>query len=135
MVLAARPDRDPGRPGAPDPLRAGPRPGRDAAVRRGPVARDAAGRPGVGAADADPDDLRWPAGGAPYGAGLWVEDEAVCFGAGWAGQLLLCRPSDGLVVVTQSDPGFAYGPPRATRCRWTGRRPALVRELLLGASH
>ena len=47
----------------------------------------------------------------PDGRGLWVEDDEGCFGAGWAGQLLLCRPRDGLVVVTQSDPGFDYGPP------------------------
>jgi hypothetical protein len=47
----------------------------------------------------------------PYGMGLWVEHADVCFGAGWAGQLLLCRPRDELVVVTLSDPGFTYGPP------------------------
>jgi hypothetical protein len=69
----------------------------------------------------------------PYGAGLWVEDDEVWFGPGWAGQLLLCRPADGLVVVTQSDPGFDYWPPARDELP-PGWRPALdlVRERLLG---
>jgi CubicO group peptidase (beta-lactamase class C family) len=46
----------------------------------------------------------------PYGMGLWLESPGVFFGAGWAGQLLWCRPPDD-VVVTLSDPGFDYGPP------------------------
>jgi CubicO group peptidase (beta-lactamase class C family) len=47
----------------------------------------------------------------PYGLGVWVESPSVFFGAGWGGQLLLCRPEDQLVVVTLSDPEFSYGPP------------------------
>jgi CubicO group peptidase (beta-lactamase class C family) len=73
-----------------------------------------------------------PPEGRPYGAGLWVEDDQVCFGAGWAGQLLLCRPSDGLVVVSQSDPGFDYGPPASDTMPPDWRAPlALIREHLL----
>jgi CubicO group peptidase (beta-lactamase class C family) len=71
----------------------------------------------------------------PYGRGLWLEDGDVCFGAGWAGQLLLCRPRDGLVVVTQSDPGFDYGPPARDAMPPGWRAPLdLVREHLLGVS-
>ena len=68
----------------------------------------------------------------PYGRGLWVEDDEVCFGAGWAGQLLLCRPRDGLVVVTQSDPAFDYGPPARDAMPVDWRAPLdLVRQHLL----
>jgi CubicO group peptidase (beta-lactamase class C family) len=74
-----------------------------------------------------------PPEGRRYGAGLWVEDEEVCFGAGWAGQLLLCRPRDGLVVVTQSDPGFSYGPPARDLLPPGWEAPlGRVREQLLG---
>ena len=94
-----------------------------------------------GASLVDPGWVRWmrtpSSGGGPpegrrYGAGLWIEDEEVCFGAGWAGQLLLCRPVDGLVVVTQSDPGFSYGPPARDAMPEGWRAPLdLVREHLL----
>jgi CubicO group peptidase (beta-lactamase class C family) len=47
----------------------------------------------------------------PFGEGLWLEADGSFFGAGWAGQLLYCRPADGLVLVTLSDPAFEYGPP------------------------
>ena len=68
----------------------------------------------------------------PYGLGLWLEDDEVCFGAGWAGQLLLCRPRDGLVVVTQSDPAFDYGPPARDAMPPGWRAPlGLVRQHLL----
>ncbi len=56
-----------------------------------------------------------PPEGRPYGIGLWLEPDGAFFGAGWAGQLLWCRPSDGLVVVTLSDPRFDYGPPATDR--------------------
>ena len=70
----------------------------------------------------------------PYGAGLWIEDDEVCFGAGWAGQLLLCRPTDGLVVVAQSDPGFSYGPPARDAMPDHWRAPLeLVRGRLLAS--
>ena len=94
-----------------------------------------------GAPVVDPGWVRWmrtpssgggPPEGRPYGAGLWIEDEEVCFGAGWAGQLLLCRPVDGLVVVTQSDPAFDYGPPARDAMPPDWRAPLdLVREHLL----
>ena len=68
----------------------------------------------------------------PYGLGLWLEDDEVCFGAGWAGQLLLCRPRDGLVVVTQSDPAFDYGPPARDAMPPGWRAPlGLVRQHLV----
>ncbi len=71
----------------------------------------------------------------PYGLGLWLEDEEVCFGAGWAGQLLLCRPRDGLVVVTLTDPGFDYGPPARDAMPEGWRAPLdLVRSRLLSAA-
>jgi hypothetical protein len=43
--------------------------------------------------------------------GVWIEGPEAFFGAGWAGQLLWCRPEDEAVVVTLSDPAFDYGPP------------------------
>jgi len=52
-----------------------------------------------------------PPEGRDYGLGLWLEPNGSFFGAGWAGQLLYCRPSDRVVLVTLSDPGFDYGPP------------------------
>ena len=68
----------------------------------------------------------------PYGRGLWLEDAEVCFGAGWAGQLLLCRPRDDLVVVTLSDPAFGYGPPAHDAMPADWRAPLeLVRQHLL----
>lgn len=51
----------------------------------------------------------------PYGMGLWLEDDGAFFGAGWAGQLLYCRPADGLVLVTLTDPEFTFGPPARDR--------------------
>jgi CubicO group peptidase (beta-lactamase class C family) len=73
-----------------------------------------------------------PPEGRPYGLGLWLEDEEVCFGAGWAGQLLLCRPRDRLVVVSQSDPAFSYGPPAhdAMPSRWRAPLDHVRRHLL-----
>lgn len=77
-----------------------------------------------------------PPEGRPYGMGLWLEPDGAFFGAGWAGQLLWCRPSDRLVVVTLSDPGFDYGPPPTDHMpqgwvapleilrRWLSPRPA-----------
>lgn len=56
-----------------------------------------------------------PPEGRAYGMGLWLEPDDCFFGAGWAGQLLWCRPRDGLVLVTLSDPGFDYGPPASDR--------------------
>jgi len=53
--------------------------------------------------------------GRPYGMGLWLEPDGSFFGAGWAGQLLYCRPRDGLTLVALSDPAFDYGPPATDR--------------------
>lgn len=51
----------------------------------------------------------------PYGMGLWLDPDGSFFGAGWAGQLLYCRPSDQLLLVSLADAGFDYGPPATDR--------------------
>jgi CubicO group peptidase (beta-lactamase class C family) len=57
---------------------------------------------------------RTPGGGPEnrsYGYLTWVEDSETFFAAGWAGQLVLCRPRAEAVVVTTADPRFDPGPP------------------------
>jgi CubicO group peptidase (beta-lactamase class C family) len=58
---------------------------------------------------------RTSAGGPPenrsYGLGLWLEESAARFGAGWAGQLVYSDPEQDLVIVSMADPDFTYGPP------------------------
>lgn len=68
----------------------------------------------------------------PYGHLLWLDEDGTFFGAGWAGNLLLVRPRDRLVIVALADPGFTYGPPVSDQMPsdWQAPLP-LIREFIL----
>lgn len=74
-------------------------------------------------------------GGPPemrkYGHLVWLENDGTFFGAGWAGNLLLVRPPDRLVVVTLADTGFTYGPPVTDQMPDDWQAPLqLIRDLV-----